>query len=97
MRITDKQKEIFIQSAKDVFQDRLVEVRLFGSRAIDTKKGGDFDLYFEVSNKDIDDKRLLQYNIIKSLGYEICLDIVIGDKNDVSLIYKNGRKGVLLW
>ncbi len=44
MRLNNHQAEVIRQAAWEAF-GRGVELRLFGSRADDTKKGGDIDLY----------------------------------------------------
>lgn len=47
MRITERQHKAIVTSVKDVLGDH-AQVRLFGSRLYDDKKGGDIDLYVTV-------------------------------------------------
>lgn len=51
MRITHKQKKFIIENSQKHFGVN-VAVWLFGSRADDTKKGGDIDLYVETDLPD---------------------------------------------
>jgi hypothetical protein len=44
MRITERQRQAIVTSVKSILGDR-TQVKLFGSRLHDDKKGGDIDLY----------------------------------------------------
>lgn len=52
MRLNAKETEIISKAAAECFGAD-VDVRLFGSRADDSKKGGDIDLYIATSETDI--------------------------------------------
>ena len=50
MRLTHQQHFAILESARKIFGDN-VEVRLFGSRTDDQKKGGDIDLLISASEE----------------------------------------------
>jgi hypothetical protein len=47
MRLTERQHQAIVTSVKSILGDT-AQVRLFGSRLYDDKKGGDIDLYISV-------------------------------------------------
>jgi hypothetical protein len=49
--LTPQQRQVLTQTARDCF-DPAVQVRLFGSRADDARKGGDIDLLIETQLQD---------------------------------------------
>ena len=51
MRLTPLQRQVFIQTARECFEP-LAQVRLFGSRAVNSRKGGDIDLLIETQLQD---------------------------------------------
>ncbi len=71
-----KQKEI--QNIKDVVReyDPDAQIYLFGSRADDTKKGGDIDLLIFSGILSEHDKRRIRLNLYDRLG-EQKIDIII--------------------
>jgi predicted nucleotidyltransferase len=87
-------KETFIKIFKDG------EIYLFGSRADNTKKGGDIDLYIETTSDEYDYLKVLELNskIQNEIGWQK-IDIVVNqlDKKQDKFIYKNAKNtGVLL-
>lgn len=53
MRLTSAQRQLVMNAAYRAFGDD-VQVRLFGSRVDDRRRGGDIDLYIETSLGDAD-------------------------------------------
>ena len=51
MHLTPLQRQVFIQTARECFEP-LAQVRLFGSRAVNSRKGGDIDLLIETQLQD---------------------------------------------
>ena len=51
MRLSPHQRQVLTQTARDCF-DPAVQVRQFGSRADDARKGGDIDLLIETQLQD---------------------------------------------
>lgn len=74
MRLTDKEVEIIKSSIKRL--DENAKIYLFGSRVIDTKKGGDIDLLVMSGKLVYDDRRKILSNIFKELD-EQKIDIII--------------------
>ena len=48
MRLSEKERESIKQAAKEVWGDKAT-IYLFGSRTDNTKRGGDIDLYIQLS------------------------------------------------
>lgn len=99
MRISEQQRSVIKQSVQDVFGQGAT-VRLFGSRADDSKRGGDIDLYVEVDGTDlaIDKKASMLFSkICQKIGDELPIDIVVKDASTPEqLIHREGMKGVIL-
>ena len=79
MRITEIEKETICLSIHE--KDSEAKIYLFGSRADDSKKGGDIDLLIisqKITDKDV---RKIRWNIIDKIG-EQKIDIVL--VNDIS-------------
>ena len=95
MRVTTKEQEVIKSYAMSIFGDGS-SVYIFGSRADDTKRGGDIDIYIETSEDDILDKKI-QYlvELEKKLG-EQRVDIVINNNKDQKPIFEIARRGVKL-
>lgn len=69
---------------------------LFGSRADDTKKGGDIDLYFEVS-KELGLKSILALEYHLSSQFQTRVDLLVKRQGEADKpIYAIARKGVPL-
>lgn len=99
MRITPEQRAAIVDSVREIFGDA-ARVYLFGSRADDSKKGGDIDIYIDVTD-DIDERSIperkmkLYARICARVGDELPLDIVVKSKQ-ASLIHSEGMRGILL-
>jgi len=95
MRITQKQKIFLIEKSKKYFGVNS-SVWLFGSRANDSKKGGDIDLYVETF---LNDTEMLQAKIkfisefYNAFG-EQKIDLVLHQmqKNIILPIYEEAKK-----
>lgn len=95
MRISEHEAKV-IRSIVCEFCGEDAVIRLFGSRADDSKRGGDIGLYVE-TNKPIalKDRLRLQYRL--SVLCDMKVDLLVkgpGDKDEP--IFAIARKGVLL-
>ncbi len=71
-------------------------VYLFGSRAVDAKKGGDIDLFFEASTRlDLKRKLALQHRLSAECDTRVDL-LVKNPGQEESPIFEIARRGVLL-
>lgn len=99
MRITDYQRQVILESSLEVFGDE-AEVRLFGSRLDDSKRGGDIDLL--VNLPFVEPMRTakslkLSSMISRKLDDMVDVDVVVKDSATLaSLIYQEGMNGVRL-
>jgi predicted nucleotidyltransferase len=93
MRITNKEKNIILDTIKDIFGDS--EVYLFGSRIDDTKRGGDIDIFIIPKNKtNLLYKKLLTKSRLENILFKP-FDIIVS-KNNNSLIEKEALEGIKL-
>ena len=74
MRLSEKERESIKQAAKEVWGDKAT-IYLFGSRTDNTKRGGDIDLYIQLS--ELKSSRLL---IHQKASFLAKLDILIGEQ-----------------
>ena len=95
MRITKKQLYAIKTNFKSFFHDG--DIYLFGSRADDTKKGGDIDLYISATNRETLVHKKIQFlaKLKREIG-EQKIDVVLdyGQNRLIDMIAK--RDGVLL-
>lgn len=78
MRLSDEQTQIIREEVANVFGPE-TEVRLFGSRLDDTRRGGDIDLYIEApgdAGELLDRELALHARLQRRLG-EQRIDIVV--------------------
>lgn len=77
MRIAPSEAKIIKETVSSVFGERAV-VWLFGSRADDTKKGGDIDLYIELPQEDYAYAKKVRFwcELVRNIGDQK-IDIVI--------------------
>ena len=99
MRLKADEVDSIKESVNQIFGQK-VSVWLFGSRADDTKKGGDIDLYLEVPSKTYSSmqKNRLWATLIQKLGDQK-IDIVInrlGLSNNLPIYDVAKRTGVKL-
>lgn len=101
MRLSEKQRANIKQAAKEVWGDKAI-VYLFGSRTDSTKRGGDIDLYIQLS--EMKSSRQLIY---QKAAFLTKLDFLIGEQkidvifntpdNEELPIFKTARnEGVIL-
>lgn len=99
MRITAYQRQVILESSLEIFGDE-VEVRLFGSRMDDSKRGGDIDLFVNLPFVEpLKTAKSLKFSsmICRKLDDVIDVDVVIKDSSSpASLIYQEGMNGVRL-
>lgn len=100
MRLTSQQRQVLTAAARDCFGPK-ARVRLFGSRADDTRRGGDIDLLIETELCDPAQiaRAHTQFlaRVYTALG-EQKIDVLIDypARQSQSLIYEVARQGVLL-
>ncbi len=103
MRISNFQKKVIVESVA-VELGQVAEVRLFGSRVIDTGRGGDIDLLVEASCQ-VDDKLRKKINILSRIQRKIGeqkIDLIITypgefSQENIPLVIKKARQeGVVL-
>jgi predicted nucleotidyltransferase len=95
MRLSNEEKHIITSSARSHFGSR-TRVILFGSRAIDTKKGGDIDLLIIPENYTTADdmftrKIKMLVDLELNMG-EQKIDIIIKSENNTRSIVKTALK-----
>ncbi|WP_297449468.1 nucleotidyltransferase domain-containing protein [Ferrovum sp.] len=99
MRITEAQRVAIVDSVMETFGVGAV-VRLFGSRADDSKRGGDIDLYIETDDNSPDLRKKIPdvyAKICLKLGDELPIDIILKEVDaPVRPIHAEGMKGVRL-
>jgi predicted nucleotidyltransferase len=98
MRLSSFEQNSIVTNFKNYFPNS--KLYLFGSRADNTKKGGDIDLYIETTSDEYDYLKVLELNskIQNEIGWQK-IDIVVNqlDKKQDKFIYKNAKNtGVLL-
>ncbi|MHB1696728.1 MAG: nucleotidyltransferase domain-containing protein [bacterium] len=82
MRLKKEEIDAIKQTAITYFGSD-ANVYIFGSRAVDTKRGGDIDIYIETNLK-LDSRELYK----KKLSYAIALDKKIGEQK-IDIIVNN--------
>jgi predicted nucleotidyltransferase len=80
MRISGAEKEILVNSIRQV--DRNARIWLFGSRADDTKKGGDIDIAVLSTRIRLPERMLIRRNIVDRLGEQKIDMVVSADGTD---------------
>ena len=91
MRLSKKELETIKETVENIFGD--VVVYLFGSRADDSKRGGDIDLYIVSSlNENLFQKKRKLKIILEDLLFKP-VDIVLS-RDQERLIEKEALKGV---
>ena len=95
MRITSQQHEAIIKTIREFIPDG--KVILFGSRADDTRRGGDIDLFVETSAKPVLESRLLLQYRLSSVCDDTHVDLIVKDvKDEWQPIHEIARRGVVL-
>jgi predicted nucleotidyltransferase len=99
MRITQRQRTAITEATREIFGEHST-VRLFGSRADDSKQGGDIDLHVQI--RGVDPMRQvksqkLSARICAKLGDILPIDVIVKDDATADeLIHQEGMRGVLL-
>lgn len=94
MRLTDNDKKAIKETFFEIFEDG--KIYLFGSRADDTKRGGDIDLYISPSSKTRLALKKIDFLVaLKQKIGEQKIDVVI-DRGKNNLIDEIGKKGIEL-
>jgi len=80
MRLTQEEQTIIVNTFLKYFKSG--DIYLFGSRIDENKKGGDIDLYIDIQDDNIYDKKIKFITILKTLLEDQKIDVVISkDKN----------------
>lgn len=101
MRLKKEELDAIKQTAMTYF-GKDANVYIFGSRAVDTKRGGDIDIYIETNlklNSHELYKKKISYAIAldKKIG-EQAIDIVVNNFTDNKYIYEVARKtGIIIY
>lgn len=88
----------YISSIKTVFESIFYEgnIYLFGSRVDDTKKGGDIDLYIEVTNKEnLYEKKIKFLAKLKQKIQDQRIDVIFNEDSS-RLIEQEARKWAIV-
>ncbi|NPA60461.1 MAG: nucleotidyltransferase domain-containing protein [Epsilonproteobacteria bacterium] len=98
MRLTKYEIEAIKKAFIEVFEDG--KVYLFGSRVDDSKRGGDIDLYIDLSYKldiaeEIDKKSRFRLKLYDLIGTQK-IDIVVSKDKERSIEKEIIKTGVLL-
>ena len=98
MRLTDDEIKAIKDTFYDVFKDGAIY--LFGSRVDDTKRGGDIDLYIELTDKLSDEdirskKSKFKLKLYDKIG-EQKIDIVVSEDKNRTIEKEASRTGVAL-
>lgn len=76
--------------------DPAAEIRLFGSRTDDTKRGGDIDIFFETSRTmELKERLLLQYRLSATCDMQVDLLVKTPEDHDAP-IFRIAKNGILL-
>jgi predicted nucleotidyltransferase len=95
MRLTATQRQCILQATRQSFGAD-AKVWLFGSRADDTRRGGDIDLYVE-TNQANTLLSALRCKIAIEEGLDLHVDLLVNEHTKNKPIYQIARKhGVLL-
>ncbi|MBU2115161.1 MAG: nucleotidyltransferase domain-containing protein [Gammaproteobacteria bacterium] len=82
MRLSQQQASIITTLAKDIFGTDAV-IKLFGSRADDSKRGGDIDLFIELQQpfeQPVMASARLEAKLIQALGLQK-IDVIVSAPN----------------
>jgi len=93
MRITEHQKNVIIDAVKN--SDPNAKVWLFGSRADDSKKGGDIDIGILSSKVDVMEEIEIRQKIFDTIG-EQKIDLVVSKNGEEAFFKFAVIKGILL-
>jgi hypothetical protein len=99
MRITQRQRNAIVEATREIFGEQSI-VRLFGSRADDSKLGGDIDLHVQIVGIDPqcqEKSQKLSARICSKLGDLLPIDVVVkDDASPAALIHQEGMRGIAL-
>jgi predicted nucleotidyltransferase len=99
MRITQRQRAAIVEATREIFGEQST-VRLFGSRADDSARGGDIDLHVQIRGIDSsrqEKSQKLTARICAKLGDILPIDVVVQDDATADgLIHQEGMRGIPL-
>ncbi|WP_257285951.1 nucleotidyltransferase domain-containing protein [Endozoicomonas sp. SESOKO1] len=97
MRISEAMAQSIVELARKHVAEN-ARVWLFGSRADDTKKGGDIDLYIEADNIGNTLERKINFRMaFEDRWGELKVDVLIHDtRHEMLAIHEIARQGVRL-
>ena len=95
MRITLKEKDVIKSTAMQLFGSK-TKVVLFGSRAVDTAKGGDIDLLIvppdNLNRSEFFDKKIKFLTTVQDQIGEIKMDVIVKYPDDKRMIIETAIK-----
>jgi len=94
MRITEFEKDTIVEAVKNA--DANARVWLFGSRADDSKKGGDIDIGVLSSKVDVMEEIEIRRKICDRIG-EQKIDIVVSKDGQQAFFKHIVTKGIMLY
>jgi predicted nucleotidyltransferase len=95
MRLSTHQQEAIVATFLDVFGTG--EIRLFGSRLDDAKRGGDIDLYVSPDNRSqLAEERITFLARLKRKIGDQKIDLVIASENPLPIDVVAQQEGVVL-
>ena len=93
MRISDYEKNVIVNAVKAIDPD--AKVWLFGSRADDSKKGGDIDVGVLSVKIDVMEEIEIKQKICDAIG-EQRIDLVVSKDGEQAFFKYTVTKGILL-
>jgi predicted nucleotidyltransferase len=94
MRITEFEKDTIVEAVKNA--DANARVWLFGSRADDSKKGGDIDVGILSSEIDVMEEIEIKQEIYDKIG-EQKIDLVVSKDGQQAFFKHIVTKGIMLY
>jgi uncharacterized protein len=94
MRISDTEQQLIRDILRDA--DGQGRIYLFGSRADDSRKGGDIDVFFEPTRRlDLKSQLGLQYKLTTACGVKV--DLLVKNPEQANTdIFEIARQGIAL-
>jgi predicted nucleotidyltransferase len=97
MRISFHERKVIQEEAQAIFGEG-AEIFLFGSRADDSKRGGDIDLYIKLKNKDdLIEKKTRFLSRVKWRTEDQRIDVVFNEDSERRIEKEAFAYGIPLW